>query len=157
MPGLKNLIEKQTYMKLYRQRLFSELDSDIVKQFLGRLSGFVHKAKSLHWAAEGKDIHEYLDDIWEETYKFQDAIAEGFMGIDGKLDSDIPFLMPEATSPEDFISELEEKVEEFYSQLPDLAKFKGLSGEIESFIQTVEKYKYLFSLCDENNVAKEEI
>ena len=143
-------------MKLYRQKLYSDLERNVVKQFLGRLSGFVHKAKSLHWAAEGKDIHEYLDGIWEETYKFQDTIAEGFMGIDGKLDSDIPFLMPEAKSPEDFISELEEKVEEFYSQLPDLAKFKGLSGEIESFIQTIEKYKYLFSLCGKNNVAKEE-
>lgn len=134
-------------MKLYRQRLFSELDSDIVKQFLGRLSGFVHKAKSLHWAAEGKDIHEYLDEIWKETYEFQDAIAEGYMGIDGQLDSDIPFIMPESDTPEDFIKEIESKVEEFYNQLPDVPKFKGLSGETESFIQEIEKYKYLFSLC----------
>lgn len=134
-------------MKLYRQKLYSDLDVDIIKQYLGRLSGFVHKAKALHWAASGKDIHEYLDGIWEEIYKFQDTVAEGYMGISGQLDQDIPFLMPESKSPEEFIRELEDKTEEFYNLLPDDPRYKGLSGETESFIQTVEKYKYLFGLC----------
>ena len=135
-------------MKLYRQKLYSSLGTDMVKQFLGRLSGFIHKAKSLHWAASGKDIHEYLDEIWEETYKFQDTVAEGWMGIDGQLDSDIPFLMPESDSPREFITELEDKVLEAYSWIPDEPEYKGLCGEFESFIQTIEKYKYLFSLCE---------
>ena len=136
-------------MKLKRQKLFSALDPEIIKQFLGRLSGFVHKAKSLHWAADGKDIHEYLDEIWEATYKFQDTVAEGYMGIDGKLDSDIPFLMPsDSNSPDGFIHELEFQVTDYYRTLPDDPKFSGLRGEFESFIQTIEKYKYLFSLCE---------
>lgn len=136
-------------MKLKRQKLFSDIDSDIVKQFLGRLSGFVHKAKSLHWAARGKDIHEYLDDIWEETYKFQDTVAEGWMGISGQLDSDIPFLMPESNTPAEFIHELEEKVLDCYRLLDDEPKYQGLKGEFESFIQTIEKYKYLFGLTED--------
>lgn len=135
-------------MKLKRQKLFSDIDSDIVKQFLGRLSGFVHKAKSLHWAAEGKDIHEYLDEIWEETYKFQDTVAEGWMGINGQLDSDIPFLMPESNTPPEFIQELEEKVLDYYKLFDDEPKYQGLKGEFESFIQTIEKYKYLFGLTE---------
>jgi len=136
-------------MKLKRQKLFSSLDTDQVKQFLGRLSGFVHKAKSLHWAASGKDIHEYLDEIWEETYKFQDTVAEGWMGINGQLDSDVPFLMPESNTPEEFIQELEEKVLDCYRLLDDDPKYQGLKGEFESFIQTIEKYKYLFGLTEE--------
>ena len=136
-------------MILERLKLFSDIDSDIVKQFLGRLSGFVHKAKSLHWAAQGKDIHEYLDDIWEETYKFQDTVAEGWMGINGQLDSDIPFLMPESNTPAEFIQELEEKVLDCYKLLDDEPKYQGLKGEFESFIQTIEKYKYLFGLTED--------
>lgn len=136
-------------MILKRLKLFSSLDSDIVKQFLGRLSGFVHKAKSLHWAAQGKDIHEYLDNIWEETYKFQDTVAEGWMGINGQLDSDIPFLMPESNTPAEFIQELEEKVLDCYRLLDDDPKYQGLKGEFESFIQTIEKYKYLFGLTED--------
>jgi len=136
-------------MKLKRQKLFSALDPEIIKQFLGRLSGFVHKAKSLHWAADGKDIHEYLDEIWEETYKFQDTVAEGWMGINGKLDSSIPFLMPsDSNTPAGFIHELEFQVIDYYRALPDDPKFSGLKGEFESFIQTIEKYKYLFGLTE---------
>ena len=136
-------------MKLKRQKLFSDIDSDIIKQFLGRLSGFVHKAKSLHWAARGKDIHEYLDEIWEATYKFQDTVAEGYMGINGKLDSNIPFLMPESNTPAEFIQELEEKVLDCYKLFDDEPKYQGLKGEFESFIQTIEKYKYLFGLTED--------
>lgn len=139
-------------MILRRQKLFATtLEPDIIKQFLGHLSGFIHTAKVLHWAANGKDIHEYLDQIWEETYKFQDTMAEGWMGINGQLDSDVPYLPTNANTPHDFILELEEKVQEFYALLPDDDdRWKGLKGEVESFIQTVEKYKYLFGLCDDN-------
>ena len=130
--------------------MFSDnISEDVIKEFLGRLSGFVHKAKSLHWAASGKDIHEYLDEIWEETYKFQDTVAEGWMGINGQLDSDIPFLMPESKNPESFIREVEEKTTDTYNLLPDDPKYSGLKGEFESFIQTIEKYKYLFGLTEE--------
>ena len=55
-------------MKLYRQKLFSSLGSDVVFEFLGRLSGFIHRAKTLHWSAKGKDIHEYLDGFWKSLY-----------------------------------------------------------------------------------------
>lgn len=144
-------------MILKRQKLYSALDPEIIKQFLGRLSGFVHKAKSLHWAADGKDIHEYLDEIWEATYKFQDTVAEGYMGIDGKIDSNIPFLMPnDSNTPEKFIKELEFQVIDYYRLFDDDPKYSGLRGEFESFIQTIEKYKYLFGLCEEKEFSEKE-
>lgn len=143
-------------MKLKRQKLFSSLDSDMVKQFLGVLSGFVHKAKALHWAARGKDIHEYLDDIWKELYGFQDTLAEGYMGISGQLDSNIPFIMPESNTPTDFIKEVETKTTEFYNQLPADTNYSGLKGEFDSFIQTIEKYKYLFGLCEEKEFSEKD-
>lgn len=144
-------------MKLKRiQKLFSDnISEDVIKEFLGRLSGFVHKAKSLHWAASGKDIHEYLDEIWKALYEFQDTVAEGWMGINGQLDSDIPFLMPESKNPESFIREVEEKTTDAYNLLPDDPKYSGLKGEFESFIQTIEKYKYLFGLTEEEKEFSE--
>jgi len=143
-------------MKLYRQRLFSDLNSSIssvVLQYLGRLSGFISRAKSLHWGARGKDIHEYLDGLWKELYEFQDTVAEGFMGIGGQFAAqDVPYIpADEKINPQAFIREVEDKTLEFYNLLPaDDPRYKGLCGETESFIQTIEKYKYLFGLCNEN-------
>ena len=137
-------------MKLLRQKLFSSLDPTIVLEFLGRLSGFVSRAKSLHWGARGKDIHEYLDGLWKELYEFQDTVAEGFMGISGQFASqDVPYIASEERrDPQAFIKEVESITLEFYKELPaDDPRYKGLCGETESFIQTIEKYKYLFSLC----------
>lgn len=144
-------------MKLYRQRLFSDLDSSVVLQYLGRLSGFISRAKSLHWGARGKDIHEYLDGLWKELYEFQDTVAEGFMGIGGQFAAqDIPYIpADEKINPQAFIKEVEDKTLEFYNLLPaDDPRYKGLSGEVESFIQTIEKYKYLFGLCTEKEFSE---
>lgn len=142
-------------MKLLRQKLFSSLDPDIVLEFLGRLSGFISRAKSLHWAAKGKDIHEYLDGLWKELYEFQDTVAEGFMGISGQFASqEVPYLpAEEKTDPQAFIREVESRTLEFYEKLPaEDPRYKGLTGETESFIQTIEKYKYLFGLCNDQTI-----
>jgi hypothetical protein len=141
-------------MKLYRQRLFSDINSSmssVVLQYLGRLNGFISRAKSLHWGARGKDIHEYLDGLWKELYEFQDIVAEGFMGISGQFSSDdVPYIpSEEKISPKGFLLEVESRTLEFYEKLPtDDPRYKGLTGETESFIQTIEKYKYLFGLCN---------
>ena len=143
-------------MKLIRQKLFSMIDPSIVSRFLGVLGGFIFKAKVLHWAAKGKDIHEYLDAFWKLLYDFQDTIAEGWMGIGGKFSaSDIGFVAAESDEPRKFIREVEEKVLDFYELLPDDPRFKGLSGEVEGFIQEIQKYKYLFSLCYDNPRSEE--
>lgn len=145
-------------MKLYRQKLFSSLGEDVVCEFLGRLSGFIHRAKTLHWSAKGKDIHEYLDSFWKELYEFQDTVAEGWMGIEGKISDpfSIPCVPADELYPMDFIREVETRVLDFYNLLPaDDPRYKGLSGETESFIQAVEKYKYLFSLCFESSEERE--
>lgn len=143
-------------MKIYRQKLFSMIDPSIVSRFLGVLGGFIFKAKVLHWAAKGKDIHEYLDAFWKLLYDFQDAIAEGWMGIGGKFSaSDIGFVVSEPNEPREFLREVEEKVLDFYELLPDDPRFKGLSGEVEGFIQEIQKYKYLFGLCYDNEAREE--
>lgn len=124
------------------------IDPSVVSRFLGVLGGFVFKAKVLHWAAKGKDIHEYLDAFWKLLYDFQDTIAEGWMGIGGKFSaSEIGFVASDSNEPREFIREVEEKVLDFYELLPDEPMFKGLSGEVEGFIQEIQKYKYLFGLC----------
>lgn len=144
-------------MKIYRQRLFSMIDPSIVSRFLGVLGGFIFKAKVLHWAAKGKDIHEYLDNFWKLLYEFQDTIAEGWMGIGGKFSaSEIGFVVSESDEPREFLREVEEKVLDFYELLPDEPRFKGLSGEVEGFIQEIQKYKYLFGLCYENSSEERE-
>ena len=136
-------------MIVYRSKLFTDINEDIVTRYLGVLGGFIFKAKSLHWAASGKDIHEYLDDFWEIIYNFQDTVAECWMGINGQLGpDDVTFVAADSQNPKDFIKEVEDKTTDFYELLPqDDPRFKGLISEVENFMHEIEKYKYLFGLC----------
>ena len=72
------------------------------------------------------------------------------MGIEGKISDpfDIPCIPADELYPMDFIREVEKRTLDFYNLIPaDDPRYKGLSGETESFIQEIEKYKYLFGLC----------
>ena len=48
----------------------------------------------------------------------------------------------------------------FYDVIPDIVLYKGLMSECQNFIQVVNKYKYLFGLCNgreevENFISRE--
>ena len=53
--------------------------------FLNILEGYKTRCKSLHWAADNINTHEYLDKFLDEISEFQDAIAEGYLGIKGEF------------------------------------------------------------------------
>ena len=53
--------------------------------FLNQLEGWKTKCKNLHWAAPKKNIHVYLDEFLDILSDYQDGLAEGYMGILGKM------------------------------------------------------------------------
>lgn len=53
--------------------------------FLNQLEGWKTKCKNLHWAAPKKNIHVYLDEFLSILSSYQDSLAEGYMGILGKM------------------------------------------------------------------------
>lgn len=132
----------------FKQKQYSQEDRHIFLSYLSILNGFLCRGKNLHWAAKGKDIHEYLDDLHEIIGKFQDAIAEGYMGILGQMEPlDVQYVECSIEDPMKYIESLLSETLTFYKRIPEGSEFKGISGETESFIQDVQKYKYLFSLC----------
>ena len=140
-------------MTQFKQKLFSVEDRHVFLSYLSTLNGFLCKAKNLHWAAKGKDIHEYLDDFHKILGDFQDSVAEGYMGILGKMEGDdVQYIDTGNLSPLEFIDKVISETLSFYRRIPEGAEFSGLRGETETFIQNVQKYKYLFNLCYNDSI-----
>lgn len=57
--------------------------------FLNQLEGWKTKCKNLHWAAPKKNIHVYLDEFLGILSDYQDGLAEGYMGILGKMQPNV--------------------------------------------------------------------
>ena len=75
-------------MTQFKQKTYSEGDKSVFLNFIGALAGFILKAKNLHWAAPKKNIHVYLDEFHAILGDYQDALAEGYMGILGQMGPD---------------------------------------------------------------------
>lgn len=124
------------------------MDKEII-YFLNILEGYKTRCKNLHWVSDNISTHEYLDKFLEEISNFQDALAEGYLGIRGNLNNDdIQGIFIKADSAFELAFKLRGDLIYFYEEIPDIALYKGLISECDNFIQVVNKYKYLFSLCD---------
>lgn len=143
---------------MFEETLFVPLEPDVKTEdsqsqlfidFLNMLEGWKTKCKNLHWAAPNKNIHEYLDDFIEILSNYQDGLAEGYMGILGKMSPNvIKSTNSEALNAIDFIEEVKEGTISFYNKIPQEPIYKGIASECETLIQNINKYKYLFSLCN---------
>lgn len=124
------------------------MDKEII-HFLNILEGYKTRCKNLHWAADNINTHEYLDKFLDEISQFQDSIAEGYLGIKGSLNNDdIRGVFIKADSAFELVFKLRGDLIYFYEILPDTPLFKGIISECDDFIQVINKYKYLFSLCN---------
>lgn len=122
--------------------------TDLYINFLCQIEGWKTKCKNLHWAAQNDSIHRRLDDLADVLSSYQDALAEDYMGINGRVRPDILTGIPSnAIEPNTFISEIIENTLSFYSQTDSSVVYAGIKSETETFIHNLNKIKYLFSLC----------
>ena len=71
------------------------------------------------------------------------------MGILGKMQPNVIKGIPSDTlNAMDFIEEVKIDTLSFYDKIPQETVYKGITSECETFIQNINKYKYLFGLCD---------
>lgn len=138
-----------TPLKSIRQEEYNAGSSEFFIEFLNKLEGWKTKCKNLHWAAPKKNIHVYLDDFLDILADYQDSLAEGYMGILGKMQPNVIKGIPsDALNAVDFINEIKDATIAFYDKIPQETIYKGISSDCETFIQNINKYKYLFDLCD---------
>ena len=122
--------------------------TDLYINFLCQIEGWKTKCKNLHWAAQNDSIHRRLDDLADVLSSYQDALAEDYMGINGRIRPDILMgISSNAIEPNTFISEIIENTLGFYSQIDSSVVYAGIKSETETFIHNLNKIKYLFSLC----------
>src|SRR5574344_661330 len=117
--------------------------------FINQLEGWKTKCKNLHWAAPKHAIHMHLDAFLYVLSDYQDGLAEGYMGILGKMQPNaIKGVPSDALNAIDFLEEVKAATLDFYKSIPEDVVYKGITSECETFIQNINKYKYLFGLCD---------
>ena len=122
--------------------------TDLYINFLCQIEGWKTKCKNLHWAAQNDSIHRRLDDLADVLSSYQDALAEDYMGINGRVRPDIlTGISSNAIEPNTFFSEIIENTLSFYSQIDSNVVYAGIKSETETFIHNLNKIKYLFSLC----------
>lgn len=123
-------------------------NKNTVLEFICQVEGWKTRCKNLHWSAPKKNIHEYLDELYDTLVDYQDDLAEGYMGISGKLGPlDVKGDQCDCKDPWSFIEEIISGTVEFLENLPSDAIFSGLRGRTEELVQSINKYKYLFGLC----------
>lgn len=138
-----------TPLEVNKQEDPSMNPSEFFINFLNRLEGWKTKCKNLHWAAPKKNIHVYLDEFLGVLSDYQDGLAEGYMGILGKMQPNaIKGVPSDSLNAIDFINEVRGATIIFYDKIPQETIYKGIASECETFIQNINKYKYLFELCD---------
>ena len=124
-------------------------DNQFFINFLNQLEGWKTKCKNLHWSAPKKNIHIYLDEFLSILSDYQDGLAEGYQGILGKMAPNaIKGISSNTLNATDFIQEVKLGTLKFYENIPQETVYKGITSECETFIQNINKYIYLFSLCD---------
>src|SRR5574344_2443832 len=109
--------------------------------FINLLEGWKTKCKNLHWAAPKKNIHVYLDEFLDILSDYQDSLAEGYMGILGKMQPNvIKGTSSDALNAFDFISEVKSATIAFYDKIPQETIYKGITAEGETGIQNSNEY-----------------
>lgn len=127
----------------------SPTESQFFISFINQLEGWKTKCKNLHWAAPKKNIHVYLDEFLVILSDYQDGLAEGYMGILGQMQPNvIKGTASNTLNAIDFIEEVKVGTLSFYDKISQEIIYKGITSECETFIQNINKYRYLFGLCD---------
>ena len=132
----------------------SSNDLEFFISFLSTLETAKKKCKNLHWAAKNIEVtdkrgsHLYLDDFLDVIASTQDTIAEISQGILGSMQpNDITQTEMEVNTPLELVMQLIDSTKNFYTKIPSDVSFVGIKAEIETFIGSLFKYKYLFELA----------
>ena len=115
--------------------------SQLFINFLNQLEGWKTKCKNLHWAASKKNIHVYLDEFLDILSDYQDGLAEGYMGILGKMQPNvIKGISSDALNAFDFIREVKSAAIAFYDKIPQETLYKGIAFRISISMTTYSTY-----------------
>jgi DNA-binding ferritin-like protein len=122
--------------------------------YVGKLEGIRFKLKILHWGVVNlpysgkKGLHEYLDEFVDMIGDYYDSIVEGISGLNNTNInlSDINISQCDLNTLPEIMQYLENITINYYDGLPDLTKYKGITSKIETFIESIDDYKYKFNI-----------
>lgn len=121
---------------------------DVLSVVLSNLYVIGIKAKNYHWNTEGPKFygdHKTFDTIYEGAYEHIDTIGERMRALQYKVQSELPFIMKNATvsddfeeDPEEMCCDMTETLEEFSSNLVENMIF--VDRTTENILQEVDAW-----------------
>lgn len=107
--------------------------------FLGVLEGFKLSAKQLHWSTTSKNLHLLCDELHSAIDKFQDTMAENYMGSVGPIEMGSIFSTANySTTIEELITEIRISATDF--RTPEDPALETIIGD---FLVTLNRLAYL--------------
>lgn len=116
--------------------------------FLRNMEGYHEALKMIHWSTDNKAEHLLTDEIDSDILEYEDRIAENIMG-NLKIRygvGDLKAFLPEATTLESILDELEDDVVDFKDEIDGNSKMGGLFNILDDFLESINKWKYLQTL-----------
>lgn len=111
--------------------------------FLGILEGFKSTTKQLHWSTPSKNLHLVCDSLHQAIDKFQDMLAENYMGTEG-----VTIEMGSILTTTDFSVDFNELVENIRQNVETIRNSNdpALETIIGDFLVELNKLTYLSKL-----------
>lgn len=137
-----------------KEENYQELD--YYTKFLNTLEGFKTRIKNLHWSAKNMNIHTQLDTLLDTVSKYQDALAEDYMGVYGQVSPNILQGTPcSIQCPYELLNHIISATKDFYITINPATGLVGIKGETESFIHDLNVQKYLFNINKGHNIINQ--
>lgn len=118
-----------------------------ILQYINQLEGYKTAIKSLHWNASNMSEHNLWDDIAKAVADIQDNVSEMTQGIKGQFQLDA--LSPEKyqiKSKKQVLTDIINDTMTLLNALNDKEEYIGIKSELESFVGSMNKFKYLYNI-----------
>lgn len=128
--------------------------------YINYLEGIKTCIKNTHWASVNNSEHTRMDELADTVSDFEDEISEEFQGLDGQIkDNEVKPIEYTFSTVDSLLNDIKSKTMELYDSLENDKQYIGVRSEIESFIHSINKFKYLFKLAlkeKKNDETKED-
>ena len=123
----------------------TDVTVDDLPQYIANLETYMSRVKEIHWSCDNDKVHVLCDEIGSELKKYQDELAEHYMGYVGSK-FNIGFLncacsCDDRTLP-DLLRSLRADTIEMYEVISTIPELKGVDKILNGIMDLINKNLY---------------
>lgn len=121
------------------------ITTEDIPQYIANLESYMSRVKEIHWSCDNDKVHVLCDEIGSDLKKYQDELAEHYMGYAGSK-FNIGFLncacsCDDRTLP-DVLKSLRGDTVELYDVVSGIPELKGVEKILNSIMDLINKNLY---------------